>query len=133
MKIRIGTATQAFFCALLLINCNGESPTAPMLASERIPVASDTGTIVGLVQSSSGACLEGAIVEVLDGPRAGAKAAMDCSDFDGGAYLSNMPANINVRLRASQPGYRSQEQTVISPSFPTPHSGMSVVFKLPRE
>lgn len=100
---------------LLLLGCNGESPTSPT-AQPPSPVAR-MGVVSGNVHTTTGACLVGAVVEVMDGPRAGARftqtACQGAFDYgDDGYSFRDLPSDVNVRLRASKAGYQSQELTV---------------------
>ncbi|MEO8215996.1 MAG: hypothetical protein ABI718_02830 [Acidobacteriota bacterium] len=101
---------------LLLLGCNGESPTAP---TAQPPVAS-TSDVAAWVRSKSGACLEGAVVEVLDGIRAGMKATQpNCGALNDGPGVSFvLPTGISVRLRASKDGYQAREITVVPGTTP---------------
>ena len=110
---------------LLLVSCDGDSPTAPPAGGSR------TGFVSGFAHVSSGACLPGAIVEVLDGPRAGARVtqADPCGsvwDYSGGYSFGDLPANSNVRLRASKSGYVTKEST-FSTSGPAGQSNLLLV------
>jgi hypothetical protein len=79
------------------------------------PTPAGNGQVWGYVQNASGDCIIGAVVEVLDGPLAGAKSTQwdVCGPvWDGGAYnFDTLPVNTWVRLRASKEGYRSREMT----------------------
>jgi hypothetical protein len=67
---------------LLLINCNGKSPTAPAALPQPVPpVANRAGIVWGYVYAPAGTCLLGASVEMLDGSQAGARGAAVQSDF----------------------------------------------------
>ena len=97
---------------LLLLNCNGNSPTAPLAQT---PAGSMV--VSGTVFDSSGTCIRGAVVEVLDGARAGDRLTQnECVGYwDDGppGYSLSLPAGINVRMRASRQGYRSKEETFL--------------------
>jgi len=75
------------------------------------------GFIYGTVCGPDG-CLAGVRVEVLDGPAAGygfVQSATDCSNNDGSGhsyFLTDLPLGNALRIRASMPGYESQEQSV---------------------
>ena len=123
---------------LAVLSCGRNSPTAPL--TQTIPPSQTTpppqqmptGEVWGFVKNSSGACIPGAVVEMLDGPLAGGKSTQwdECGDvWDGGAYIfRDLPVNIKVRLRASKDGYRSQEITAYVASNPDPSN-----FLLERE
>lgn len=99
--------------AFVLAGCSGnESPTAPTVST---PVR--TTGVSGYVYSASGACLGGAVVEILDGVRAGLKTTQTACgspwDDAGQGYFFELPENTYVRLRASMNGYASQEKVVL--------------------
>jgi hypothetical protein len=102
---------------LLLLRCNGSSPTEPQ---SQPPAA--TGFVSGTVLVSSGACLPGAVVEVLDGARAGDRVTQnECGgawDAFPPGYSFSVPKGIAVRIRASKQGYRSKEETFLPTNFP---------------
>ncbi|MDQ6801986.1 MAG: hypothetical protein M3041_14250 [Acidobacteriota bacterium] len=107
---------------LLLLSCNGDSPTAPRAQppAQTEPPAAATGVVSGFVLDPSGVCLPGAVVEVLDGARVGDKSTHKgvCGAWDYGVegYSLRLPDGIKVRLRASKAGYRSKEETVLAPA-----------------
>ena len=81
----------------------------------------------------SGACIVDAKVEIVGGQAIGQSATMegDCDAWsDGGAFFRGLRAGIAITVRASAPGYLSQEITVM----PTPvGQGMTAtVITLPR-
>lgn len=92
----------------LLVGCKAESPTAP---------APTNANVRGTVYEESGSCLAGATVEILDGPQGGTRltrsVCQGTSDesFDGYTFR-DLPPNIDVQVRASKEGYRSQEITL---------------------
>jgi len=102
----------AAMAVLLTISCNGESPTAPT-AQPPTGAVSPASFVSGVVFSSSGACVPGAVVELLDGPKAGLKSTQkDCDVAGDGGYVFRDLPNIPVRVRASRDGYQSQENTI---------------------
>ena len=120
---------QSFFgvvILLLLLSCNGDSPTAPPAQpappQSPPPTVTRLGFVGGYVYTPSGACLPGAVVEVLDGPRAGARSIhidhcqspWDYEDAYGYSF-QDLPVG-NVRMRASKEGYHSQEKTFYASS-----------------
>lgn len=115
---------------LLLLSCNGGSPTAPP-AQPPPPASSRPGAVWGYVFTGSSDCLRGAVVEVLDGARAGAKSTQIECDFDSGVgyEFRDLPADTYVRMRASKEGYQSQERTFYATSGPAFESN----FMLPPE
>jgi len=124
----VRSSSALFFGVLLLLSCNGNAPTeprtqtAPPTQTTPPPQTTQSGTVWGYVQNSTGACITGAVVEVLDGPLAGAKSTQwfECGDvWEGGAYVfRDLPVNTSVRLRASKEGYRSQEMTAYATALP---------------
>ena len=100
--------------ALLVFGCNGSSPTEPSVQPP--PSSRGTGTVTGFVHDQAGVCVPGVLVEVIDGPRAGATFLQGdpCGsvwDYSGGYSFSHLPANQDVRLRASKKGYVTREKT----------------------
>lgn len=97
---------------VLFVSCSREdsSPTSPVVPP---PTARATDVAVW-VRSASGACLAGAVVEVLDGARKGARGVQaDCGAiYDGGGIYFSVPTGISVQLRATKDGYASQVATV---------------------
>jgi hypothetical protein len=98
------------------------SPTAPTppTATPPPPQPSNLVTLWGIVVDPSGECIEGATVEVVAGPvLVGQKATQqlpcDLTRFTGGFQFDD-PVHVNVweamTLRASAPGYVSQEQNL---------------------
>jgi hypothetical protein len=96
-------------------NLTGDGWASQAVPQPQLPTAAGTGQVWGHVQNASGDCIIGAVVEVLDGPLAGARSIQwdVCGPvWDGGAYnFDTLPVNTWVRLRASKEGYRSREMT----------------------
>lgn len=73
--------------------------------------------MAGYVYSQGGGCVVGAVVEVVDGTRAGLKATQDgCGspwDDPNQGYFFELEANKPVRLRASKRGFQTRELTAI--------------------
>jgi hypothetical protein len=124
---------------LLLLSCGGHSPTAPLTQPpppppqpQPQPVGGNvTGLVWGFVHDSLGVCIPAAVVEILDGPRAGDSVTQDdpCGgiwDYSGGYSFSGLPANVNVRMRASKKGYVSLEMT-FSTTVPAGESNFLLV------
>ena len=111
---------------LLLPACDdGRHPASPSLAAEPLPLSTTTGDARGCAfsgvvrespgnflsrgivrESTSGSRLTDATIEVVSGPYAGEK---DTTRHDGSYGLS---VRDTVTVRASKPGYLSQEATV---------------------
>ena len=118
MKMRGSLASfLGVLLALSVMRCSGDSPTAPP-AIGTPPSGVATATVFGFAHDEFGVCVPGAVVELLDGPRAGARVtqANPCGaiwDVDGGYSFSGLPVNTVVRIRASKPGYRTVEITAL--------------------
>lgn len=122
MKSHVTRSSPHFFSgvmiSLLLLGCNGNSPTEPPL-----PPPATTGFVSGTILVNTGACLPGAVVEILDGPRAGDRVTQNqCGGaWDGappGFSFTSVPVSVPVRVRASKQGYRSKEETFLPTTFP---------------
>jgi hypothetical protein len=72
-------------------------------------VSSGPGFIWGYVYGSDQKCLTGAMVEIIDGPKAGERSDEQCNFDDGRGYQLRPPSGEVATLRASMPGYTSQE------------------------
>lgn len=131
-----GALSFSVVMVLVVLSCGRNSPTEPqtqtMPPTQTAPQPTPSGVVWGFVKNSSGACIPGAVVEILDGPSAGGKSTQwdECGDvWDGGAYVfRDLPLNTKIRLRASKEGYRSQEITAYAGSNPDPSN-----FLLERE
>ena len=112
---------------LLFSSCDEFSPTAPPPPAPP-PNANRFGFIWGYVFSTSGECLRGAVVEVLDGAKAGARSTqIDCNFDDGLGYsFRDLPPDVMVRVRASREGYRSLETTIFATSGPAYPSNIAL-------
>ena len=80
------------------------------------PAPSNRYALWGVVVTSSGVCIEGATVEVVEGPELlGVRVAQtlpcDLRRSTGGFGFDDVPPAM-MTLRASAPGYVSQEQTI---------------------
>jgi hypothetical protein len=68
-----------------------------------------------MVIDSSGLCVEGATVEVVAGQRVGEKITQetpcDAWGHRGGFNFRNLAPNVEMTLRGSAPGWKSDEQT----------------------
>ena len=91
-----------------LIGCDGSHPAAPVLAPTPAPQASPSAPRVdGYVRDIASRPLEGAIVEVLDGPHAAASAATNAS----GAFSFTGSFDDSVRFRATKTGHAASIKT----------------------
>ena len=120
--------------ALSLPGCNGESPTAPLApvappTAPAPPASSRPGYVWGYVFTSTGACIRDAVVEVVDGSRAGAISVQkDCNFDDGLGYeFRDLPGDVTVRMRASKAGFQSQELTFFATTGPAYQSNFRLV------
>jgi uncharacterized protein (DUF39 family) len=84
------------------------------------------------VISSSGTCIEGAVVEVVRGQAQGQRTLSEtpCGvwDYSGGFVFKELTPGAEMTVRASAPGWSTEEETFV------PRSGMqhSVVIKLEK-
>ena len=97
--------------------------TAPALQPSTPPTpppsAAAGGFIWGQVLDSSGVCLHGGMVQIVDGPGAGRASTQPevCDAWDYvGFELGDLPLGATVTLRASAPGYRAEERRVVTPA-----------------
>jgi hypothetical protein len=83
------------------------SPTAPPLAS---------AALYGIVLDEGGACIEGAVVHVVGGQRAGESVEHEwrCNYWDfGGFRIRDLIPGVEMTLRATAPGHAAKEETVV--------------------
>jgi hypothetical protein len=75
-----------------------------------------------MVVDSTGSCIVGASVQVVQGQRAGSILTQDepCGywDYGGGVTFSDLTPNVGMTLRAAAAGYVAQELTVAPKSGP---------------
>ena len=113
------------FVALTLFGCSQEgTPTAP-----NPPVTTDSPTLTqgaltwlwGMVIDPSGVCIEDAMVEVVCGQAKGQSVMQetpcDAWGYYGGFVFNDLVPGVEMTLRASAPGWSTEEQTVV------PHLG----------
>jgi hypothetical protein len=120
--------------ALALCGCSITSaPTAPNPAAANPAQTSSTSTSLwGIVVSSGGACIEGAVVEVVRGQALGQRTLSEtpCGvwDYSGGFVFKELTPGAEMTVRASAPGWSTEEATFV------PRSGMqqAVVIKLEK-
>jgi hypothetical protein len=78
---------------------------------------------MGLVEASTGNCIEGATVEVVSGQSLGQKVTQTtpCDHWDdspnGGFIFKGLTPGVAMTLRASAPGWDTQEKVVVPASF----------------
>ena len=105
------------FAVLMLLGC-GDSPTAPVLATPppQPPAGTGPASVAVLVIDAGGACLVGAVVEVVQGQRAQTRIdqdpACDAWSFPT-VYFNNLTAGEEMVVRASAPGYRSEDKKAV--------------------
>lgn len=114
--------TVVLLAGVVVSACSVATPTSPdyrpPLATPPPQPSNNLVALWGIVVTPSGVCIEGATVEVVGGPvLLGQKATQttpcDLTRFSGGFMFDEaVPAAIEMTLRASAPGYVSQEQTV---------------------
>jgi hypothetical protein len=105
--------------ALMLSGCGG-SPTAPDYLAPPVPfptpAAPGPASLAVLVIDAGGACLVGAVVEIVQGQRAGTRIDQDpgCDAWSfPTVYLNDLIPGEQMVVRASAPGYRSHEQAAV--------------------
>lgn len=124
------TATVA--AILIQVGCGGsrsDLPTAPSSIALPTPTASSTATLrATVVERDTGTCLEGALVEVVSGQRAGQtfiqETPCDGREDRGGVTIADLTAGVPMRLRVSATGWRTQETTI------APHGLYRAVFAM---
>lgn len=110
-----------FLPVLLVVSlsaCTGQIPSAPS-SSSTVPTPGESlaRAVSGIVIDASGACIGGAIVEVVAGQAVGQKSAQSgpCDHwwpFNGFAF-SNLTPGVSLTLRATAPGHVAKEMTVM--------------------
>ena len=98
-----------FVAAVLMLSCNGESPTAPSSGPVDI-----TSRVSGIVSQESGSCLAGATVELLAGSQVASQSRQSVcegtwEETSPGYVFFDLPPEVDVRIRVSKEGFRSQE------------------------
>jgi hypothetical protein len=114
---------------LILFGCSEESaqrlPTAPsppvQTASPPPPPSDSLAWLWGFVVAPSGGCIEGATVQVVGGQGLGQSITQttpcDAWAYDGGFEFKDLTPGVAMTLRASAPGWSTQENTFV------PHLG----------
>ena len=114
---------------LLCVGCTGSLvPTYPTVTLPPPPTG-PIGLVWGYVFSEK-QCLPGALVEVVEGAKAGSQSLQKECDFDSGIgyQFRDLIIGERVTLRASKPGYRSQDRQIVPSTGGPPFS-----FDLPKE
>jgi hypothetical protein len=99
----------------------GPSPVSPAppppAPPPPVPTPGSLKMLWGAVISPTGECIEGATVEVVGGQRLGDRLTQTtpCGawDFDAGFQFHNLTAGQEMTLRASAPGWRTAEKTIV--------------------
>ena len=119
---------------LLVLGCNESDTLAPAAELPLPPpvVFSGNGFVWGHVVMDSGVCIEGAVVEIIDGPGFGRKQTQrtpcDAWSYGDGFEFGNLPMGARITLKASAKGYSSEELVVV-----TQNGGYPVTFELKEE
>ena len=120
------------FVTVVVVGCSGEErstfPTAPnpsvAAAPTPTPIPGQLAfvPVVVIEENGSGACIQGATVEVVGGQALGksVRQADPCSvwDPDYGAQFNGLTAGVAMTLRASAEGYAPREVIVIPTTGP---------------
>jgi hypothetical protein len=128
----------AIVSVALLSGCKGApEPAAPFVDSTPPvpqPAPQHTGgSIAGFVIDAAEHCINGARLELIDGPRAGAVIVQggEC-DFwgygDGGYSFNVLPLGVPATIRATASGYQSAEVRAV-PTNPYSYTTMIVLTK----
>jgi hypothetical protein len=112
--------------ALACTGCSGHGPTAPSAPAPPAAVPSNpppdpgsgsTAFLAGMVLESGGACVGGAIIEIVGGQGAGQRTTQTgrCSwwDWEDAFEFKNLTPGSELTLRASAAGYAPMEQTFL--------------------
>jgi hypothetical protein len=105
------------FVAVSLPGCSAQTPATPSPAGASPPRESPVRTVYGVVIDGRGACIAGAMVEVIAGQAIGLKSAQSgpCDawwPFNGFQFRNLIPG-LSLRLRATAPGHLPKEMTVM--------------------
>src|SRR5512133_1551788 len=118
LKHRSSSPLLGSLLVVLSLGC-GE-PAAPTRQSSppTPPTPTATGGLIsGYVVDASGGCVSGAVVEIVAGPGVGRKSnqSVPCTawSYGGGYEFRNLPLDATVTLRATAPGYQSQDRQVV--------------------
>ncbi|MGH7514649.1 MAG: hypothetical protein ACREOQ_17180 [Gemmatimonadales bacterium] len=106
-------------------------PSTPPPSAPLPPPAAMNGFVWGQVLDSTGLCLPGGMVEIVDGPGVGRTSSQpaQCDAWDYvGFDIESLPMDGKVTLHASAPGYRPEDRRVV-----VPNGGWPVQFVLVPE
>jgi hypothetical protein len=110
--------------ASFLVLCLGCGDAAAPVPQSPPPTPTATsGFIWGQVLDQSGLCLDGGVVEIVDGPGIGEKSGQPdgCNAWDYVGYeFRDLPAGATVTLRATASGYQPQDRELVVPSSGEP-------------
>ena len=113
-------ATLTIVAIVVALGCSEASPPTAPGASPGPPHAANTLWV--MVVDSTGSCIVGATVHVVQGQRAGSALTQDepCGywDYGGGVIFRDLTPNVDMTLRAAATGYVAQETTVAPKSGP---------------
>jgi hypothetical protein len=122
------TTALALVLALALSACSdgGGSPTspAPSNPAPTPPPAFNSGTLSGTVTSAAGGGIGGAIIRIVDGPRAGTTAG---TDNDGRYQFTGLP-QMGFSVEVTHPNYVSASRGfTVSPQTPSVTGNFSLL------
>jgi hypothetical protein len=112
----------------VLLGCSPENPRRLLLPSS--PAApepapsefSSSAFLLAFVAEDSGICIPDATIEVVAGQARGQRGTQpgpcDVWGYDGFIEFNGLTPGVEMTLRASAPGYTSQERTVVPSSGP---------------
>lgn len=129
-------AARLLVLVFLVVGC-GEND--PLTSATRRPlpqpppaVFPGAGFVWGHVVMASGVCIEGAVVEIIDGPGLGRKQTQrtpcDAWSYGDGFEFSNLPLGARLTLRASAKGWLPEEIELV-----TQNGGYPVTFELEKD
>ena len=108
------------FVALTVLGCGGEN-AGLVDPIGHVPVSGKT-SLWGMVVDKSGACIPGAVVQVVLAQGAGQTATQTtpCTAWTdyGGFVLTDLTVGVEITLQAKAPGYAVEEKRVVPSSAP---------------
>ena len=110
------------FLALMLIGCSHDrAPTAatpPVMTPSPSPTPNAVVSLWGFVIDPGGACIEAATVEAVRGQAQGQRIVQEtpCDAWtDGGGFLfKDLTPGAEITLRASAPGWSTEQKTFVA-------------------
>ena len=125
-------ALNALALAILMLGCDN-SASGPLSSMPSSPTANPAPAngltfVWAMVIDNSGACIPGGTVEVVAGQGFGqrlAQAPCDAWSHDGGVVFRDLTPGRQMTMRASAPGYDSEEKIVVPRLGPQ----MAIVFE----